>query len=151
MYRVTGLEGDAGLPNAFGEATLPPQVSLGSQVLMDTEAYLLEDGNVMALWIGARIPAAWLEEVFGVGSTAEVGVSLPAIATDASKRVNAIAATLSLRSQYFPLLHVVKQGDRREPWFASFLIEDKQGDVVSYVDHLCHLHRSIQHKIANSK
>jgi hypothetical protein len=47
-------------------------------------------------------------------------------------------------------VHVVKQGSSMESEFLSLLVEDSNTHGQSYVEHLCEVHRQIQHRMNNS-
>ena len=47
-------------------------------------------------------------------------------------------------------IHVVKQGSSIESQFLSLLVEDSNTHGLSYVEHLCEVHRQIQTRMNNS-
>jgi|TARA_B110000091_G_C13794665_1_gene467299 hypothetical protein len=47
-------------------------------------------------------------------------------------------------------IHVVKQGSSIESHFLSLLVEDSNTHGLSYVEHLCEVHRQIQTRMNNS-
>ena len=49
--------------------------------LRDTGVYLLENGNMMFLWIGLHVSNDWVQDVFGVHSPAQIDI-------DSSKLLN---------------------------------------------------------------
>jgi protein transport protein SEC24 len=147
MYCLSTLPDWAGQRNSIGEAILPPQESLGADKLNPSQVYLLEDGQVMILWVGRMVSSSFLTDLFGVVSSEELTnphAPLPVTPSPINAKVRSIVETLASRNQYYPLLTTVRQGDSLDAWFNGFLIEDNQGVTKSYVDFLCHLHKMIQ-------
>jgi protein transport protein SEC24 len=154
MFCLSTLTDADGLPNSLGEATLPAQVGLSAEKLDPHHAYLFEDGMTMILWLGRQVSSSFLTSLLNITSTEEIvhpNMPLPVLDSDTSKRVRFIINSLASRSQYFPLLTIVRQGDAvLEPWFATMLVEDKQGQTRSYIDTLIHYHRQIQTNLGGS-
>ncbi|XP_036392862.1 protein transport protein Sec24C isoform X1 [Megalops cyprinoides] len=130
-----------------GEA-LPVAVRDSEERLSKAGVYLLENGLNLFLWVGAAAPQELLQNIFGTPAFSQVDpnmTALPVLDNPFLKRLRGVIESFrEQRSRYMKLM-VVKQDDRLEVVFRSFLVEDKSsGGGASYVDFLCHMHKEIR-------
>ncbi|KAJ2781381.1 COPII coat Sec23p-Sfb3p heterodimer component [Coemansia javaensis] len=134
---------------ASGLVALPPPLRASYQMLDPAGACFLSaaDGALM-LWLGRQIPPQLLHDMLGVSSLDQVPVAehaLPQLDTPLSRKVNAIADHLAGPRAGFVSVQIVRQGmDQAEIQFAAKLVEDRNGDNMTYVDYICAVHRQIQ-------
>jgi len=135
------------------EYPLPVALRCSTDNLSDTNAYLLENGVVMFLWLGAGLSGQWVHDVFGVQSVAQVNTEngvLPTLQSEASKRLHRIIGRMQAERPRCMKLYIIRQNDKMEPWLKHFLVEDAGGASShgaphdSYVDFLCRIHKKIR-------
>lgn len=116
--------------------------------LLREGAYVLENGVVAFLWIGTGVPSEWVQDVFGVGVVGQIDTEknvLPVRDAGANRALRRLIRRLSANRPRNLKLFLLRQGDKLEPWFRKFLVEDKGADnSPSYVDFLCAIHREIR-------
>ncbi|KAG9014795.1 COPII coat Sec23p-Sfb3p heterodimer component [Tulasnella sp. 427] len=115
-------------------------------------AYLMDNGFVTFLWLGASISPQVLLDLFGTDDLANVGPGvsrLPVLETQLSIQVrNLITHEETHRGgRIVPFLIARQNTDGTELEFGNMLVEDENNDMMSYVDFLCHLHRQISEKL----
>ncbi|XP_067937652.1 protein transport protein Sec24C-like [Watersipora subatra] len=127
---------------------LPTPIRCSTDRLLDTGAYLLENGLSMFLWLGYNLNQEFIQDVFGVGSLAQINIEtciLLELDNPRSQRINQIVSKVRSQRSRFMKLTIVRQRDKLEPWFNHFLVEDKgTNGSPSYVDYLCHIHKEIR-------
>ncbi|KAI3477908.1 hypothetical protein L1887_60215 [Cichorium endivia] len=111
-------------------------------------AYLLENGEMCIVWLGANVNPRLLEDLYGVNSLEEVDARmtrLPKLPTKLSKQVRAIVQSFAQQRNKpeLPVLIARQNRDGTEVELANSLVEDQNNDAMSYVDYLCHVHRII--------
>eukprot|EP00163_Fabomonas_tropica_P002041 TRINITY_DN11529_c0_g1_i1.p1 TRINITY_DN11529_c0_g1~~TRINITY_DN11529_c0_g1_i1.p1 ORF type:complete len:568 (+),score=153.45 TRINITY_DN11529_c0_g1_i1:227-1705(+) len=152
MYALHDMAPDVGTTSDSGVTLLPPIVNLSSEKIADNGAYLCVNGQVAFLFLAPNISSQFLQDVFGVASTAELDPLTLLIQerdNNLSKRICAVIKELGRSSGYYPHIRVVRRGDVSEFSFFNMLIEDKQHNQESYVDFLCTVHRQIQSKVSS--
>lgn len=125
----------------------PPRVRCSLQRLKSHGAYLVENGQMMFLWIGQNCNASWLTQALGVASFHSVDItmsSFPVLDTALSKRIRALVDDWQTTRQTHLLLHIAKQKDKSEQQFLRMMVEDEAPPIESYVNYLCSVHRRIQ-------
>lgn len=110
--------------------------------------YLLENGVHMLIWVGSQADPAFIRDVFGVASPAQVDTQvceLPELDTAASHAVRAVIEDARIRRRTNMRLTTMRQHDKLETVLRHFLVEDRGVDgSSSYVDYLCHIHKEIR-------
>lgn len=119
-------------------------------------AYLLENGEMCILWLGANVNPRLLEDLYGVNSLEEIDARmtrLPKLPTKLSKQVRAIIQSFALQRNKpeLPVLIARQNRDGTEVELANSLVEDQNNDAMSYVDYLCHVHRIISSDMTSGK
>ena len=151
LFALHTMPDEAGLPDATGSIVLPPTVSLSSEKLDRRGVFLLEDGDLMYLWIGREVSPDLLVALLGIPSLEGYDTStipLPAIENSYNVRVNNIVNAVRAQRPSFMSLHLVREGEPREIKFFSHLIEDKTKSVHSYYEFLVNLHQRVQAKVS---
>jgi len=130
------------------DAIIPTPVRTTYEKLDNNQAYLLENGLVMFLWVGAHVEPQWLVNVFGVNAPHQLDPTLsdlPANDNDDSRRIRDIVEQVRAGNPDYTRLFVLPQQGKHEPVFRSYLVEDKGVyGAPSYVDFLCHIHKEIR-------
>nr|QBH67493.1 putative transport protein Sec24C [Ustilago esculenta]QBH67604.1 putative transport protein Sec24C [Ustilago esculenta] len=119
-------------------------------------AYLLENGEMCIVWLGANVNPRLLEDLYGVSALEEIDgrmTRLPKLPTKLSKQVRAIVHSFALQRNKpeLPVLIARQNRDGTEVELANSLVEDQNNDAMSYVDYLCHVHRIISSDMTSGK
>jgi protein transport protein SEC24 len=132
------------------EEGVPKQIRCTIEKVKDDGVYLLENGIHMLMFVGLATNPAWIQDVFGVQTAAQIDIDrtkLIARDTPLSRRVCGVMSRVtSLRSRKMKLT-IVRQRDKLEIIFKHFLCEDRSAasdSSFSYVDFLCHMHKEIR-------
>ncbi|KAI9493869.1 hypothetical protein BDB00DRAFT_821063 [Zychaea mexicana] len=148
MFAVHQLTGEDGVANLKGEVKLPPMIRASYERLDSKGAYLLDTGYDLYFWVGSRIPAEFLEQVFGVSRLDQIDINmttLPILDNSLSERIHDISRQLqSERARCLQLRIVRQEMDAVEFAFSTWMTEDRNAEVQTYVDYMCVLHRKIQ-------
>lgn len=117
--------------------------------------YMLESRDGVFVYIGPEADERTVSELVGEGVVRQLpialppGMQLPVLNTDLSKQVwTMIAAVRSRRAPYLPVILVTEGDPQAKEAFLGLMVEDQVGQAKSYVDLLCHVHTSIQAKMA---
>ncbi|XP_003738426.1 protein transport protein Sec24C [Galendromus occidentalis] len=127
--------------------SIPTATRTTVEKIRENEAYILENGVMMFLYIGLQVDPIWCESIFGVRNVTQIQVerTLPLLNNPRSKHLHELIASIRNERQRFMKLYIVRQGDKWERVLRQFLIEDRMSDTQpSYVDYLCQLHREIR-------
>ncbi|KAI8393470.1 Sec23/Sec24 trunk domain-containing protein [Radiomyces spectabilis] len=151
MFAVHTMDNQCGTSNMKGEVLLPPMVRVSYDRLDPKGAYLVDTGSDMFLWLGSNIAPELLEEIFAVKSLDQVDPEmtlLPALTTERSHQLHGIIRYLqSQRSRYLQLRIIRQNMDPMEFIFSTWMTEDRNAEVQTYVDFMCVLHRKIQEEM----
>ena len=120
--------------------------------------YIVDNGQVLLLWLHAQVSPNLLEDLFGEGITSlqmlDPNLSeLPLLETHLNAQVRNLHAYLSTtRGSKAATIQLARQGlDGSEFEFARMLVEDRNSEAQSYVDWLVHLHRAIQLELSGQR
>ncbi|XP_061788040.1 protein transport protein Sec24C [Nerophis lumbriciformis] len=106
--------------------------------------YLMHTPHTLLLWVGARVPAVTLVELFNVtcfSSLLSGETKLPVLDNASSVGVRSLVHALDSEAPCARELLLVKQGDACEELLQRHLVEDKSPNGgASYADFLYHLH-----------
>lgn len=72
IFPVHCLSGLEGLMDQDGIVTLPEEINLTRDEMLDSGAYLLDNGVTFYLWLGPEIDGAFLQACFGAPSMGEL-------------------------------------------------------------------------------
>ncbi|KAI9272138.1 hypothetical protein EDC94DRAFT_595571 [Helicostylum pulchrum] len=155
MFPVHDLSPECGVSNLKGETKLPPMVRDSYERLSNEGAYLVDTGSDLYFWLGAKISPAFLKDVFGVEAVDAVDpnmITLPVQETETSQKIHSIMRHLQSQRSRYLALHIVRQEkDQIEFLFSTWMSEDRNADIQTYVDYMCVLHRKIQDEMKKSQ
>lgn len=129
--------------------SVPEAVRCSEERLIETGAFLLENGLYMFLWLGQACPLDLIQNLFNVPSLAHLNTegqtSLPVLDNPHSRKLHSIISSISQQRAKSMKLLIVKQKDRGEILFRQHLVEDKGlHGGASYMDFLCYVHREVR-------
>lgn len=130
-----------------GETETPPlkQIRASSEYLETNKAYLVDNGQILFVWVGLGVPDEWVRDVFGANSVATIDTETHRIPEKDNARSRGLRKAIAQVEAGRCRKHfVIREKDPLEPWMKKFLVEDKSGNSISYVDFLCHIHREIR-------
>merc|ERR1719309_620534 len=132
------------------ETHIPTQIRCTIEKVRDDGVYLLENGVHMLLFVGLATNPAWIQDVFGVATAAQIDIDRTRLVerdNATSRRVCGIVAAMTSGRTRTMKLTIVRQRDKLEIVFKHFLCEDRSAaseNSFSYVDFLCHMHKEIR-------
>ncbi|CAM0137524.1 unnamed protein product [Umbelopsis sp. WA50703] len=153
MFPLCHLEADVGEINQTGVSKLPPTMRVSYERLRRDEAYLLENGQNLYIWLGRDLAPHYLQALFGVDDLQHIDPrqGLPHIDSPESIQVRKLIGAIQGQRAWYMPIRIVRQQLDMELDFANLLVEDKNNDQMSYVDYLCSVHRQIQTEITQEK
>jgi protein transport protein SEC24 len=140
------------MPDVNGKINLPVQLNSSSERLERHGLYLMDDGFEMILYVGKAIHPELCRSVFGLDYSAiQCGkTSLGGIAGEYGKRIQSIVMRLTVEKRRLasvePYVYVLKEDSQDmhlKSKFLGNLIEDKMGEVFSYVLFLNHIREQV--------
>lgn len=141
-----------------GQLVLPPTVRASFSRVEEGGAYLVDNGQIIILWLHAQVSPNLLEDLFGTSKTSLPELDpwqaeLPVLETHLNAQVRNLIAYLSTaRGSRAATFQIARQGiDGSEFEFARMLVEDRNSEAQSYVDWLVHVHRSIHLELAGQR
>merc|ERR1719385_346914 len=139
------------LHNTSNEETgIPDQIRCTIEKVRDDGVYLLENGIHILMFIGLATDPAWIQDVFGVATAAQIDIDKTKLVerdNPLSRRVCDIYTAVTADKPRTMKLTIVRQRDKLEIVFKHFLCEDRSTaseSHFSYVDFLCHMHKEIR-------
>ncbi|XP_062305714.1 protein transport protein Sec24D [Osmerus eperlanus] len=127
---------------------LPAPLRCSEERLTDSGMFLLENGQVLFMWLGQACPPDLMQNIFNVPSLAHLPAdlnSLPELDNPHSQKLRAMISSLLQQRPTSMKLQIVRQKDRSELPFRQHLVEDKGlHGGASYMDFLCYVHREIR-------
>lgn len=150
FYSLHNMPADVGKV-VNGRRILPVSLNLTSERLDRRGLFLLVDSHVALFWLGSDASPQMIEDLLGIsGGYAAVRSGkqqLPVLNHPFNQAVHQLLAVLreSWRNSVFPSVYIVKEdGDPAlRLWFLSYLIEDRTGDIWSYVQFLAYLRERV--------
>lgn len=144
FYALHDMPEEAGTSAENGSVVLPERLNLTGESLQGHGLYLLDDGQVMFIWVGRDVVPQLLVDAFGTSNIDEVPsgkAEMPVIgSSDLNVRIRNIIAASRGRtdSVYYPLLYIVR--DKSDPalrmWATALLVEDRSESEPTYVQYL---------------
>ncbi|KAI8975427.1 hypothetical protein BDF20DRAFT_605994 [Mycotypha africana] len=151
LYPLTGLSLTENTADLRGERKLPNMIRCSYDRLDSKGCYLLDTGSELYLWMGKSVSSEFIENLFNVKTLDEIDpnmITLPAHSTILSEEVHGIMTQIQAsRSKYLALRVVRQEKDASEFLFATWMSEDRNAEVQTYVDYMCVLHRKIQEEM----
>ncbi|KAK0546729.1 COPII coat Sec23p-Sfb3p heterodimer component [Tilletia horrida] len=129
----------------------PPLMRLSYLWMEQHGAYLIDNGDMCLLWLGADVNPQLLEDLYGVNSLEALDPRmsvLPKLPTRLSRQVRNLVKNFALQRNK-PKLSVMlarQHRDGTEVEFANNLVEDQNNDALSYLDYLRHVHLLISNE-----
>lgn len=157
MIALHALDPADGFPNERGHLRMPPSVRASYSRIDEGGAYLLDIGpsGPLILWLHAQVSPNLLEDLFGEGKNAFPELdpytqALPVLETHLNAQVrNILQFVEDHRGSRGATVQLARQGvDGAEFEFARCLVEDRNGENMSYVDWLVHVHRHVQLEVS---
>lgn len=137
---------------------LPPSLRASFARVEEGGAYLVDNGQIIILWLHTQVSPNLLEDLFGPGKASLQELDpwlseLPVLETHLNAQVRNLMAYLStVRGSKAATIQIARQGlDGSEFEFARMLVEDRNNEAQSYVDWLVHVHRAIQLELAGQR
>jgi protein transport protein SEC24 len=142
-------------PQDEDKVIIPHPLRCSIEKVTDDGVYILENGIYMFFFVGLAVSPAWVNDVFGVQTAAQINVDKPTLEerdNPTSRQVRAIVDLIrQQRQRTYMKLVLVRQRDKLDILFRHFLCEDRSapgsgaGELnFSYVDFLCHMHKEIR-------
>jgi len=131
MMALHNAPDSCGEPDEHGRITLPEMLNLTSESMTQDGIYLLEDGDLMLMWIGRAVDTMALQSLFGVAAFEQLDAAQAEeiVGTRGDMLSNKVANVLSQvraeRSVPLMQLKIIRCGDPLETRFFSCLIEDR--------------------------
>ncbi|KAF7721635.1 COPII subunit [Apophysomyces ossiformis] len=135
FYSLHNMPQQAGMVDqATGQCILPPRLHLSGEKLEPHGCYLIENKQMIYIWIGKEAVPPLCKDLLGVANISQVKsgpvAMLPSVDSALSRRVASIIAHLrsSRQTTYYPSILIVREdGDAlARARFLSHLLEDRQ-------------------------
>ena len=140
------------------QLVVPPTMRASYSRVEEGGVYIIDNGQVLLLWLHAQVSPNLLEDLFGEGCTSLELLDpylseLPVLETHLNAQVrNLLAYLATVRGSKAATVQLARQGlDGSEFEFARMLVEDRNSEAQSYVDWLVHLHRAIQLELSGQR
>ncbi|KAJ6167028.1 hypothetical protein N7470_002475 [Penicillium chermesinum] len=155
---IHNMDAEDGFPNEHGQLQVPPALRASFSKIEEGGAYLVDNGQVVLLWLHSQVSPNLLEDLFGPGNDSLQGLdpntsSLPVLETHLNAQVrNLLQYFSTVRGSKAVTIQLARQGmDGAEYEFARLLLEDRNNEAQSYVDWLVHTHRQINLELAGHR
>lgn len=140
------------------QLVLPPMLRASFARVEEGGVYLIDNGQVMLLWLHAQVSPNLLEDLFGPGTASLQDLDpmmneLPVLETHLNAQVrNLLQYVSTVRGSKAASFTLARQGvDGSEFEYARMLVEDRNNEAQSYVDWLVHIHRAIQMELSGQR
>ncbi|CEP15982.1 hypothetical protein [Parasitella parasitica] len=151
MYPLHDLSLQYSTADLNGQRKLPKMIRTSYERLDSKGCYLLDSGSDLYLWLGKSLSLEFIKNLFDVNSLDEVDphmITLPVQHNVLSEEVHGLMKQLQAsRAKYLALRIVRQEKDAIEFMFATWMSEDRNVEVQTYVDYMCVLHRKIQEEM----
>jgi protein transport protein SEC24 len=155
MIALHSLEPEEGFADENGQLKLPRAIRASFGQIEEGGAYLVDNGQVLLLWLHAQVSPNLLEDLFGEGfddlSKLDPNLNaLPVLETHLNCQARNILLSMEAnRGSKGMAIQLARQGlDGAEFEFARLLYEDRNGEASSYVDWLVMLHRGVSTEVS---
>ncbi len=150
IISIHNLDPTEGFADDNGHLKMPRAIRASFGYVEEGGAYLVDNGQILLLWIHQQVSPDLLEDLFGEGLNSLQALdpnlnALPVLETHLNAQVRNILLHLEeQRGSKGLAIQLARQGlDGAEFEFARLLYEDRNGEASSYVDWLVTLHRAV--------
>ena len=157
MIALHGLDPTEGFADENGHLKMPRAIRASFSQIEEGGAYLVDNGQILLLWLHAQVSPNLLEDLFGEGfddlQKLDSNLSaLPVLETHLNAQARNILISMEEeRGSKGLAIQLARQGlDGAEFEFARLLYEDRNGEASSYVDWLVMLHRGVGMEVSLS-
>ncbi len=158
IIAVHGLDPTEGFADENGHLKMPHAVRASFSQMEEGGAYLVDNGQILLLWLHQQVSPNLLEDLFGEGMDSLQALdpnlsALPVLETHLNAQVRNILLHLEeQRGSKGLAIQLARQGlDGAEFEFARLLYEDRGSDASSYVDWLVTLHRGVGSEVSEAR
>jgi len=158
MIALHNLDPSEGFADENGHLKVPHAIRASFGQVEEGGAYLVDNGQILLLWLHAQVSPNFLEDLFGEGVNSLQAVDpnlneLPVLETHLNAQVRNVLLHLEAqRGSKGLAIQLARQGlDGAEFEFARLLYEDRNGEASSYVDWLVLLHRGVGAEVSASR
>ncbi|GAB7360429.1 hypothetical protein MBLNU230_g8384t2 [Neophaeotheca triangularis] len=158
IISLHNLDPTDGFADENGHLKMPSAVRASFSQIEEGGAYLVDNGQILLLWLHNQVSPNLLEDLFGPGFDSLQALdpnttSLPVLETQLNAQARNILIHLEgQRGSKGLAIQLARQGlDGAEFEFARLLYEDRNGEASSYVDWLVLLHRGVGMELAGQR
>lgn len=159
IYSLHNLNNEDCFANAETmQLVVPPTLRASFSRVEEGGVYLIDNGQIVLLWLHSQVSPNLLEDLFGEGKSSLQDLDpmlneLPVLETHLNAQVrNLIQYIASVRGSKAATIQLARQGlDGSEYEYARMLVEDRNNEAQSYVDWLVHVHRAIQMELSGQR
>jgi protein transport protein SEC24 len=155
IIALHNLDQSEGFADENGHLKMPRAIRASFLQIEEGGAYLVDNGQILLLWLHSQVSPNLLEDLFGEGMDdlqkldAYIN-ALPVLETHLNAQVRNILISMEeQRGRQGLSIQLARQGlDGAEFEFARLLYEDRNGEASSYVDWLVTLHRGVGSEVS---
>ncbi|KAI1623302.1 hypothetical protein EDD37DRAFT_667058 [Exophiala viscosa] len=140
------------------QLVVPPTMRASFARVEEGGVYLVDNGQIVLIWLHSQVSPNFLEDLFGEGKTGLQELDpmmneLPVLETHLNAQVRNLLQYIStVRGSKSASFTLARQGlDGSEFEYARMLVEDRNNEAQSYVDWLVHVHRAIQMELSGQR
>ena len=156
MIALHNLDPSEGFADGNGHLKVPHGVRASFSQIEEGGVYIVDNGQILLLWLHAQTSPNFLEDLFGEGMDDLQKLdpnlnALPVLETHLNAQARNILMSMEQgRGSKGLAIQLARQGlDGAEFEFARLLYEDRNGEASSYVDWLVQLHRGVGLEVSN--
>ncbi|KAK4903352.1 COPII coat Sec23p-Sfb3p heterodimer component [Elasticomyces elasticus] len=158
VIAVHTLDPTEGFADDNGHLKMPHAIRASFSQIEEGGAYLVDNGQILLLWLHAQVSPNLLEDLFGEGMNSLQALdpnlaALPVLETHLNAQVRNILLHMEeQRGSKGLAIQLARQAlDGAEFEFARLLYEDRNNDASSYVDWLVMLHRGVGTELSGQR